>query len=143
MRRVRDFNPQRNTFLKNGKPLELFFERLIMSKCYIMSVSAMSRETLEPDNNLWRVIRDYVKQGLDNRKYLYLRKIAVGEKAYKKGARVCEYFYKFGYRRSSFCNPGKEKEVFEEFRAWLLSWFRCTADIKIQCAGFHFKDSCA
>ena len=86
------FNPTGDAFWQNGESLQLFFERLIMSKCYIMSVSAMSREISEPDNNLWRVIKYYVTQGLDTRKHQYLKKIAVDEKAYKKGHEYVSIF---------------------------------------------------
>lgn len=86
-----------------------------------MSVSAMSREILEPDNNLWRVIRHYVKQGLDNKKHLYLRKIAVDEKAYKKGHEYVSIFTDLDTGEVVFVTPGRKKEVFEAFRAWLLS----------------------
>ncbi|MEN5132697.1 ISL3 family transposase [Elizabethkingia anophelis] len=116
-----NFDTQRNAFWKNGQSLQLFFERLIMSKSLMMSVSAMGREIWEPDNNLWRVIRYYVKQGLDHRKHKYLRKIAVDEKAYKKGHEYVSIFTDLDTGEVVFVTPGRKKEVFEEFKAWLLS----------------------
>ena len=86
-----------------------------------MSVSAMSREISEPDNNLWRVIKYYVTQGLDTRKHQYLKKIAVDEKAYKKGHEYVSIFTDLDTGEVVFVTPGRKKEVFEEFRNWLLS----------------------
>lgn len=86
-----------------------------------MSVSAMSREICEPDNNLWRVIKYYVNQGLNHRKYEYLRKIAVDEKAYKKGHEYVSIFTDLDTGEVVFVTKGRKKEVFEEFRNWLLS----------------------
>jgi len=116
-----DFNPERDALWKNGESLQLFFERLIMSKSYIMSVSAMSREISEPDNNLWRVIRYYINQGLNHIKHRYLRRIAVDEKAYKKGHEYVSIFTDLDTGEVVFVTPGRKKEVFEEFKNWLLS----------------------
>ena len=87
----------------------------------MMSVSAMSREISEPDNNLWRVIKYYVNQGLDQRKHRYLQRIAVDEKAYKKGHEYVSIFTDLDTGEVVFVTPGRKKEVFEEFRNWLLS----------------------
>ena len=98
-----------------------FFERLIMSKSQIMSVSAMSREIMEPDQNLWRVIKYYVSQGLNNKKSNYLRKIAVDEKAYKKGHEYVSIFTDLETGEVIFVTKGRKKEVFQEFKNWLIS----------------------
>jgi transposase len=92
-----------------------------MGKSYIMSVSAMSREISEPDNNLWRVIKYYVNQGLAHRKHQYLKKIAVDEKAYKKGHEYVSIFTDLDTGEVVFVTPGRKKEVFEEFKNWLRS----------------------
>ena len=81
----------------------------------------MSREISEPDNNLWRVIKYYVNQGLDHRKNRYLQRIAVDEKAYKKGHEYVSIFTDLDTGEVVFVTPGRKKEVFEEFRNWLLS----------------------
>lgn len=86
-----------------------------------MSVSAMSREISEPDNNLWRVIKYYVNQGLHGRKHQYLRRIAVDEKAYKKGHQYVSIFTDLDTGEVVFVTPGRKKEVFKEFKTWLLS----------------------
>lgn len=86
-----------------------------------MSVSAMSREISEPDNNLWRVIKNYVNQGLSTKKHHYLRKIAVDEKAYKKGHEYVSVFTDLDTGEVVFVTQGRKKEVFEGFKNWLLS----------------------
>lgn len=86
-----------------------------------MSVSAMSREISEPDNNLWRVIKNYVNQGLSTKKHHYLRKIAVDEKAYKKGHEYVSVFTDLDTGEVIFVTQGRKKEVFEGFKNWLLS----------------------
>lgn len=86
-----------------------------------MSVSAMSREISEPDNNLWRVIKNYVNQGLSTKKHHYLRKIAVDEKAYKKGHEYVSVFTDLDTGEVVFVTQGRKKEVFEGFKNWVLS----------------------
>lgn len=86
-----------------------------------MSVSAMSREINEPDQNLWRVIKHYIAQGLDNRCKWNLSKIAVDEKAYKKGHEYVTIFTDLDTGTVIFVTKGRKKEVFEEFRDWLSS----------------------
>ncbi len=86
-----------------------------------MSVSAMSREISEPDQNLWRVIKHYIKQGLENRCKWNLSKIAVDEKAYKKGHEYVTLFTDLDTGAVIFVTKGRKKEVFEEFRDWLFS----------------------
>lgn len=86
-----------------------------------MSVSAMSREISEPDNNLWRVIKNYVNQGLSTKKHHYLRKIAVDEKSYKKGHEYVSVFTDLDTGEVVFVTQGRKKEVFEGFKNWVLS----------------------
>ena len=81
----------------------------------------MSREIGEPDQNLWRVIKYYVAQGLDHRMRWDLSKIAVDEKAYKKGHEYVTIFTNLDTGEVIFVTKGRKKEVFEEFRNWLLS----------------------
>ena len=91
----------------------------------------MSREIIEPDNNLWRVIKYYVKQGLQDKKHRYLKKIAVDEKAYKKGHEYVSIFKDLDTGEVVFVTSGRKKEVFEEFRNWLFSLGLDTSHVEI------------
>jgi len=82
-----------------------------MGKSYIMSVSAMSREISESDNTLWRVINYYVNQGLYDRKHQYLRRIAVDEKAYKKGHEYVSIFTDLDTGEVVFVTPGRKRSL--------------------------------
>jgi transposase len=86
-----------------------------------MSVSAVSRELGEPDNNLWRVFNYYVKKAIDNQLDLSkVKRVAVDEKSQKKGHTYVTIFTDLDEGNVILVKLGRKKEVFEDFKKWLV-----------------------
>ena len=106
---------------RSGVHYSYLFEQLIMRYCAEMSVSAVSRELGEPDNNLWRVFNYYVKKAIDNQLDLSkVKRVAVDEKSQKKGHTYVTIFTDLDEGNVILVKLGRKKEVFEDFKKWLV-----------------------
>ncbi len=98
-----------------------FFEQKIMSFIAEMSMSAVSKELGEPDNNLWRVFNHYIKQGLEHQIELsQTKRIAVDETAQKRGHNYVTIFTDLDTGEVILVEPGRKKEVFSKLYGWLF-----------------------
>ena len=97
------------------------FENMIMRYVAEMSMSAVSRELGEPDNNLWRVFNYHIKNAIDNQLDLSkVKRVAVDEKSQKKGHTYVTIFTDLDEGNVILVKLGRKKEVFEDFKKWLV-----------------------
>ena len=90
-------------------------EALIMAKAKTVSIRAMSLEIGEPDNNLWRVIHHYVKQGIAGIICDKTTIIGVDEKSYKKGHKYVSVFTDLETGSVIYVCEGRDESVFARF----------------------------
>ena len=90
-------------------------EALIMAKAKTVSIRAMSLEIGEPDNNLWRVIHHYVKQGIAGIICDKTTIIGVDEKSYKKGHKYVSVFTDLETGSVIYVCQGRDESVFARF----------------------------
>jgi transposase len=96
------------------------FEALIIRLCREMSVSAISRELGEPDNNLWRTFQYHVKYKIqDSFNFDSVRRVCVDETAIKRGHNYVSIFTDYDTGKILFVADGRKKEVFDLFYGWL------------------------
>ncbi|OFY83586.1 MAG: hypothetical protein A2275_00310 [Bacteroidetes bacterium RIFOXYA12_FULL_35_11] len=91
------------------------FESLIMRKIKEMSVSAISAEIGEPDNNIWRVFHYYIEKGKQQIDCSNTRRVGVDEKSYKRGHLYVSIFTDLDTGNVIFVTPGKNEETFAQF----------------------------
>jgi len=97
------------------------FDRLIMSKVKEMSVTAISAELDEPDNNLWRVIHHYINQGIEQIDCSGTTRIGVDEKSCKKGHNYVTIFTNLDTGNVIFVVEGRDESTFAQFYEKLFS----------------------
>lgn len=86
-----------------------------------MSMSAVSKELGEPDNNLWRVFNHYIKQGVEHQIELsQTKRIAVDETAQKRGHDYVTIFTDLDTGEVILVEPGRKKEVFSKLYGCLF-----------------------
>lgn len=90
-------------------------EELIMTKAKSISIRALSLELDEPDNNLWRVIHHYIKQGIDNIDCSKTVRIGVDEKSYKKGHKYVSIFTDQNTGHVIYVCEERDESVFGRF----------------------------
>src|ERR1700691_2857283 len=106
---------------QNKQSLQLFFEQKIMRLISEMSMSAVSNELGEPDNNLWRVFNHYIKQAISDQIELsQTRRIAVDETAQKRGHDYVTIFTDLDTGEVILVVPGRKMEVFGMLYGWLF-----------------------
>ena len=99
----------------------VFFEQKIMRLVSEMSMSAVSRELGEPDNNLWRVFNHHIKIAIKNQIELSkTKRIAVDETAQKRGHDYVTIFTDLDTREVLLVVAGRKKEVFSQLFCWLF-----------------------
>lgn len=105
---------------RQGSHYSFKFEALVMRLCREMSVTAVSQELGEPDQNLWRVFRYHVKEriipGFDFRD---VRRVCVDETAVKRGHNYISIFTDYDTGNVLFVTEGRKKDVFSSFYGWL------------------------
>ena len=105
---------------RKGSHYSLRFEALIIRLCREMSVSAISREFEEPDNNLWRIFHHYVKNTVqDSFDFRSVKRVCVDETAIKRGHKYVSIFTDYDTGSVLFVTDGRKKEVFDLFYGWL------------------------
>jgi transposase len=103
-----------------GSHYSFLFEAKVMRLCKYMSVSAISRELGEPDNNLWRVFHHYVDKALEWELDLEgLNRLCVDETSCKKGHSYVTIFTDIATGKVVYVTEGRKKDVFKELRDWL------------------------
>jgi transposase len=86
-----------------------------------MSISAISRELDEPDNNLWRVFHYYINMALEHQLDLSkVRRICVDETAHKRGHSYMTIFSDYDTAQVIYVAEGRKKEVFTSLYGWLF-----------------------
>ena len=86
-----------------------------MLKAKTISIRAMSLEIGEPDNNLWRVIHHYVKQGIASITCHKTTILGVDEKSYKKGHKYVSVFTELETGSVIYVCQGRDESVFARF----------------------------
>lgn len=105
---------------RKGSHYSFKFEALIMRLCKEMSISAISNELGEPDNNLWRTFHHHVRYELiESFDFSNVRRVCVDETAIKRGHNYVSIFTDYDTGEVLFVTEGRKKEVFSEFYGWL------------------------
>lgn len=105
---------------RKGSHYSLKFEALIMRLCKEMSVSAVSRELGEPDNNLWRVFHYLVNKLIINKfDFQDIKRVCVDETAVKRGHNYVSIFTDLDTGNVLFVEKGRKSDVFLSFYGWL------------------------
>ena len=105
---------------RKGSHYSFRFEALIIRLCREMSVSAISRELGEPDNNLWRTFSYHVKNKvIDSFDFKSIKRVCVDETAIKRGHNYVSIFTDYDTGQVLFVADGRKKEVFDQFYGWL------------------------
>lgn len=91
------------------------FDKLIMNKVREMSVTAISTELAEPDNNLWRVIHQYISKAIDKIDCSKTTKIGVDEKSCKKGHNYVTIFTDLETSNVIYVIEGRDEATFAQF----------------------------
>ncbi len=105
---------------RKGSHYSFKFESLIMRLCKEMSMSAVSQELGEPDNNLWRTFRYHVKTNIIGRfDFKDVKRICVDETAIKRGHNYVTIFTDYDTGTVLFVTEGRKMEVFDKFYGWL------------------------
>jgi transposase len=117
---------------RKGSHYSFRFEALIIRLCREMSVSAISRECGEPDNNLWRTFHSYVKTVVtDSFDFRSIRRVCVDETAIKRGHNYVSIFTDYDTGNVLFVADGRKKEVFDLFYGWLWDKGGFPGDIEL------------
>lgn len=105
---------------RKGSHYSFKFESLIMRLCKEMSMSAVSQELGEPDNNLWRTFRYHVNNNIiGNFDFSQVKQVCVDETAIKRGHNYVSIFTDYDTGTVLFVTEGRKKEVFNRFYGWL------------------------
>jgi len=103
-----------------GSHYSLKFEAFVMRLCKEMSMTAVSHEMGEPDNNLWRTFHYHVKtKVIESFDFKDVRRVCVDETATKRGHNYVSIFTDYDTGNVLFVTEGRKKEVFSEFYGWL------------------------
>lgn len=106
---------------REGSHYTFLFEDKVMRLCQQMSMTAISKELNEPDNNLWRVFKFYASKGKEERINLETTsRIAVDETAVKRGHNYVTVFTDIDSGDVILVLEGRKKEVFKKFYGWLF-----------------------
>lgn len=106
---------------RQGSHYSYLLEDKIMRLCAEMSMSAISKEIGEPDNNLWRVFHHYIKIGIEDSIELgTTTRIAVDETASKRGHNYVSIFTDMDSGDVILVEEGRTKEVFSKLYGWLF-----------------------
>lgn len=101
-----------------------------------MSVSAISRECGEPDNNLWRTFHSHVKSiVMDSFDFRSVRWVCVDEIAIKRGHNCVSLFADYETGSVLFVTDGGKKEVFDLCYGWLWDKGGFPGDIELFSMG--------
>jgi transposase len=106
---------------RQGSHYSYLLENKIMRLCAEMSMSAISKEIGEPDNNLWRVFHHYIKMGIEHSIELSTTaRIAVDETASKRGHNYVSVFTDMDSGDVILVEEGRTKDVFSKLYGWLF-----------------------
>jgi len=115
-----------------GSHYSYFFEEKILRLSREMTMSGLSKELGEPDNNLWRVFHHYVHKAVDEQLNLKeVRRIAVDEKSQKKGHIYVTIFTDLDTGNVILVKEGRKKEVFLELKKWLIKKHGLSENIEL------------
>jgi transposase len=105
---------------RQGTHYSFKLEALILRLCKEMSMTAVSVELGEPDNNLWRVFHHHVSTKIiNNFDFRDVRYVCVDETAIKRGHNYISIFTDYDTGNVLFVTEGRKKEVFSLFYGWL------------------------
>ncbi len=109
-----------NNWYRQGSHYSHKFESLIIRLCKEMSMTSISKEVGEPDNNLWRIFHYHVKENvIANFDFSNVKRVCVDETATKRGHNYVTIFTDYDTGNVLFVTEGRKKEVFEDFYGWL------------------------
>lgn len=96
------------------------FEAMCIRLLKEMSMSSLSKELGEPDNNLWRVFHHHVNNHIKSTLNLSnVKRVCVDETACKRGHSYITIFTDYDTGEVIYVTEGRKKEVFDEFYGWL------------------------
>lgn len=109
------------------------FEQLIMNRIRNASVSTLSKELGEPDNNLWRVFRYYIQNALTSIDCSKTIRIGIDEKSYQKGHKYVTIFTDLDTGNVIFVCEGKDESTLAMFYEKLFELIGDPNNIKLIC----------
>jgi transposase len=105
---------------RQGSHYSRKMEAKIIRFCKEMSMTAISNELGEPDNNLWRVFHHHVKFNiLEKFNFKDVTRVCVDETATKRGHSYITIFSDYDTGLVLYVAKGRKMEVFDEFYGWL------------------------
>lgn len=104
-----------------GSGFTLLFEALIMTLVKAMPVQSAAHIVGEHDTRLWRVLHHYVDDARERADYSEVAKLALDEKAARRGHNYVTLFVDLFMRRVLFVTPGKDAATVEAFAKDLLA----------------------
>lgn len=102
---------------REGSGFTLLFEAFVMLMAADMPVLAIGELVNEHDTRLWRVLNHYVDEARDRADYSKVTRVAVDEKAVRRGHDYVSLFVDVDAPRVMFVADGREHSTFKEFTA--------------------------
>lgn len=109
------------------------YERLIMDRIKNVAVSTLSKEIGEPDNNLWRVFKHYIKDALTSIDCSGTIRIGIDEKSYQRGHKYVTIFSDLETGNVIFVCEGKDESTLAMFYEKLFEMIGDPNNIKLIC----------
>ena len=106
---------------REGSRFTLLFEQVIMALVREMPVAAVSRQVIEHDTRIWRIVMHYVATALSKLDLGNVSGIGIDETARARGHNYVTTFIDMDREDHPviFCAPGKGKETVRQFKAYL------------------------
>jgi len=98
-----------------GSGFTLLFDKKVMVLSREMPVATLARICNEHDTKLWRIINNYVEQGLKQNDFSMVKRIGIDETAAQRGHKYITSFIDLDTGKLLFATPGKGKDTVKAF----------------------------
>ena len=93
----------------------LLFESYMLILSREMPINAISKLVKVEDKRIWRVIRHYVDEAMENQDFSKVTQIGVDETSSKKGHNYISVFVDMDTSKVLYATPGKDSSTFKRF----------------------------
>ena len=118
---------------RQGSGFTLLFEAFVMHLAPLMPVKAMSRELKEHDTRLWRVIKHYTEQALEELDLSEVRRVGFDETSSKRGHDYVSVFVDLDSSKVIFATEGKDSSTVSRFKGFLEAHGGSAENIEHMC----------
>ena len=94
----------------------LLFEALLLQLLSNMTVYKVSKIVNVSDDKLWRMLKKYIGQALDNRNLKDISAVGIDETSSKKGHNYITLFVDLMKRKTVFITEGKDSNTIKDFK---------------------------